>query len=164
PTLGRWLTAPFRARRTDVTERVAGWIRSTPPQGYVGCCHAIPKINVTDRLATVTVPALVLVGDEDQGTPVDMHRDIHAALPTAELTILRRAAHISNLEQPDALNRTVGAVLSQRAARTSPRPGHGRDPRRACPHGRRARERGHARHAVTPSPRPPLRLAHAVRA
>ena len=119
PTLGRWLTAPFRARRKDVTEKVAGWIRNTPPQGYVGCCHALPKINVTDQLSTVTVPALVLVGDEDQGTPVDMHRDIHAALPTAELTILRRAAHISNLEQPEEFNRTVGTFLDKVAGRKS---------------------------------------------
>ena len=109
--------AKFRKRHKDVTERVAGWIRGTPPQGYVGCCHALPKINVTDRLSTVTVPALVLVGDEDQGTPVEMHREIHAALPTAELAILRRAAHISNLEQPEEFNRVVGAFLDKVAGR-----------------------------------------------
>ena len=54
PTLGRWFTAPFRARRKDMMSRVGALIASTPPQGYIGCCHAIPKINVTDRLGGVT--------------------------------------------------------------------------------------------------------------
>jgi 3-oxoadipate enol-lactonase len=112
-TLARWFTAPFRARRKDVIDPVAGWIRNTPAAGYIGCCHAIPKINVTDRLATVTCPALVLVGEDDLGTTVDMHREIHAALPTAELAILRSAAHLSNLEQPAEFNRVLGGFLEK---------------------------------------------------
>src|SRR5262249_27159574 len=85
PTLERWFTAPFRARRTDVMEQVGAMIRSTPAAGYVGCCHAIPKIDVTDRLGEVRCPALVIVGEEDAGTPVEMARQIHAALPVADL-------------------------------------------------------------------------------
>ena len=57
-TLERWFTAPFRARRKDVMERIGGLIRSTPPAGYIGCCHALPKINVTDRLKEISCPAL----------------------------------------------------------------------------------------------------------
>src|SRR5215831_18864965 len=37
PTLQRWFTAPFRARRADLMARVGAMIRSTPPQGYAGC-------------------------------------------------------------------------------------------------------------------------------
>ncbi len=36
--------------------RCAAMIRATPPAGYAGCCHAIPKINVTDRLEGDQVP------------------------------------------------------------------------------------------------------------
>jgi 3-oxoadipate enol-lactonase len=113
PTLGRWFTAPFRARRKDMMGRVGDLIRKTPPQGYIGCCHAIPKINVTDRLAKVTAPALVIVGEEDPGTPVEMARDIHAALPNAELAILRSASHLSNLEQPAEFNRVLLRFLDE---------------------------------------------------
>ena len=113
PTLGRWFTAPFRARRKDMMARVGALIASTPPQGYIGCCHAIPKINVTDRLGGVTCPALVIVGEEDPGTPVEMARDIHAALPAAELAILRSASHLSNLEQPEEFNRVLLRFLDK---------------------------------------------------
>ena len=113
PTLGRWFTAPFRARRKDMMTRVGALIRDTPPQGYIGCCYAIPKINVTDRLGAVTVPALVIVGEEDPGTPVEMARDIQAALPSAELAVLRSASHLSNLEQPEEFNRVLLRFLDK---------------------------------------------------
>src|SRR5215467_14141085 len=119
PTLGRWFTAPFRVRRKDMMTRVGALIRNTPPKGYIGCCHAIPKINVTDRLGAVTCPALVIVGEEDPGTPVEMARDIHAALPSAELAILRSASHLSNLEQPEEFNRVLVGFLDKASGRSA---------------------------------------------
>ena len=118
PTLGRWFTAPFRARRQDLMTQVGAMIRDTPAQGYIGCCHAIPRINVTDRLAALTCPALVIVGEEDPGTPVEMARDIQAALPSAELAILRSASHLSNLEQPEEFNRVLLRFLDKAAGRS----------------------------------------------
>ncbi len=118
PTLERWFTAPFRARRQDLMDKVGAMIRSTPAPGYIGCCHAIPKINVTARLKEVRCPALVIVGEEDLGTPVEMAREIHAALPGAELAILSRASHLSNVEQPAEFNRALGGFLDKLSGRT----------------------------------------------
>ncbi len=118
PTLERWFTAPFRARRKDVMEKVGAMIRSTPPAGYIGCCHALPKISVTEKLRDVRCPALVIVGEEDPGTPVQMARDIQAALPAAELAILCRASHLSNVEQPGEFNRVLGGFLDKVTGRT----------------------------------------------
>lgn len=111
--LARWFTAPFLARRKDLVDRVQGWVRATPPAGFIGCCHAIPKINVTDKLGRLTCPALVIVGEEDPGTPPEMAREIQAALPSAELAILRSASHLSNLEQPEAFSRVLGGFLDK---------------------------------------------------
>jgi 3-oxoadipate enol-lactonase len=118
PTLERWFTAPFRARRKDLMDKVGAMIRSTPAAGYIGCCHALPKINVTERLRDVRCPALVIVGEEDPGTPVDMARDIQAALPVAELAVLCRASHLSNVEQPGEFNRVLGGFLDKLSGRT----------------------------------------------
>ena len=118
PTLQRWFTAPFRKGRHDLMDRVRAMLRSTPPQGYTGCCHAIPKIDVTDRLLEVRCPALVIVGEEDPGTPVEMAREIHAALPAADLAVLCRASHLSNLEQPGEFNRVLGGFLDKLSGRT----------------------------------------------
>jgi 3-oxoadipate enol-lactonase len=117
-TLGRWFTAPFRARRPDLMERVGAMIRQTPPEGYIGCCHALPKIDVTDRLREVPCPALVIVGEEDPGTPVPMARAIQTALPSAELAVLRSASHLSNLEQPHEFNRVLLGFLDKVTGRS----------------------------------------------
>jgi 3-oxoadipate enol-lactonase len=118
-TLERWFTAAFRARRRDVMERVGGMIRSTPPAGYIGCCHAIPKINLSGRLKELRCPALVIVGEEDLGTPVEMAREIHAALPGAELAILRSASHLSNLEQPEEFTRVLLGFLDKASGKSA---------------------------------------------
>ena len=117
--LERWFTAPFRKRRPDVMDRVRALLRATSPQGYIGCCHALPKINVTDRLKELRCPALVIVGEDDPGTPVEMTRDIHAALPSAELAILRSASHLSNLEQPAEFHAVLLRFLDKVSGRSA---------------------------------------------
>jgi len=106
-TLGRWFTEGFRATRRDVCDRVAAMIRATPVPGYAGCCHAIPKINLTSRLKEITSPALVIVGEQDAGTPVAMARQIHDAMPGSEFVVIPSASHLSNLEQPEAFNQAL---------------------------------------------------------
>ncbi len=112
-TLARWFTEPFRKAHPDVVQKVAAMIRATPTTGYVGCSHAIPKINLTARLKEIRCPALVIVGKDDAGTPVAMAEDIHRALPGSELVVIPSAAHLSNLEQPDAFNRALGDFINQ---------------------------------------------------
>lgn len=102
PTIDRWFTKPFQARRPEVVDRVRTMIRRTDPRGYVGCCHAIKTLDLTDRLPAITLPTLVVVGEEDPGTPVAAARTIHERIRGSRLHIIPSAAHLSNLEQPEA--------------------------------------------------------------
>ena len=113
PTLKRWFTEPFLAKRNSVIERVANMIRKTPARGYVGCCHAIPQIDLTDKLGAITCPVQVIVGDKDVGTPVAMSEAIHQAIPNSELVIIPDASHLSNLEQPGAFNAALLKFLAR---------------------------------------------------
>jgi 3-oxoadipate enol-lactonase len=113
PTLKRWFTEPFLAKRSSVVDRVAGMIRSTPPSGYAGCCHAIPQVNLTDKLGAIQCPVQVIVGDKDIGTPVAMSEAIHRAIPSSELVIIPDASHLSNVEQPAAFNAALLKFLSR---------------------------------------------------
>ena len=115
PTLARWFTAPFRKARPEVVQKVAAMIRATPAPGYVGCSYAIPKINLTARLKEIRCPSVVIVGKDDPGTPVAMAEEIHHALPGSTLVVIPSAAHLSNLEQPDAFNRALGEFLDEAA-------------------------------------------------
>lgn len=112
-TLGRWFTEPFRQSRKDTMERVSKMIRNTPVAGYSGCCHAIPKLNLTHRLREIRCPTLVLVGEQDLATPVAAAREIHGAIAGAELNVLPSAAHLSNIEQAEAFNRALLDFLAR---------------------------------------------------
>ncbi|MBX9964296.1 MAG: 3-oxoadipate enol-lactonase [Burkholderiales bacterium] len=111
-TLTRWFTAPFLARKPEVASRVGTMIRETPVAGYVGCCHAIPKIDLNDRLGAVQCPTLVIAGDQDVGTPVEMARAIQLAIPGAQLAVIPSASHLSNLEQPEVFDYFSGRFLT----------------------------------------------------
>ncbi len=113
PTLARWFTAPFRERRKDVVDRVATMIRTTPIAGYVGCCHAISALNLTDRLSAIKLPTIVIVGEDDPGTPVAASRLIAENIKGARLEIISSAAHLSNIEQPEAFNRALSSFLEK---------------------------------------------------
>ena len=113
PTLGRWFTAPFRERRKDVVGQVATMIRSTPPAGYAGCCHAISALDLTDRLPAISLPTLIVVGEEDQGTPVAASRVMHERIKGSELVIIPAAAHLANMEQPEAFTSAVTKFLAK---------------------------------------------------
>jgi 3-oxoadipate enol-lactonase len=113
PTLERWFTEPFRKSGAKVIGDIAAAIRSTPVPGFIGCCHALPKINVTARLKEIKSPTLVIVGDQDPGTPPEMAREIHTNLPGSELAVIPSAAHLTNLEQPDAFNKALSTFLDR---------------------------------------------------
>jgi 3-oxoadipate enol-lactonase len=107
PTLERWFTAPWRAAHPEVMTRIGGLIGSTPVAGYIGCAQAIAGIDVTDRLHEVKAPTLVIVGDQDVGTPPAMSQAIAAAIPGARLEIVPDASHLSNIEQAEAFNKLL---------------------------------------------------------
>ena len=112
PTLERWFTEPFRNHNAAAVDAVRKLILATPVAGYVGCSHAIPKINLTARLKEIRCPILVIVGEQDPGTPPAMAREIHDHAPGSKLVVLPQAAHLANFEQPEAFSRALRAFLS----------------------------------------------------
>lgn len=111
PTLERWLTPAYRDAHPETVARVGKLIADTPVPGYVGCCRAIPKLDLTARLKEIKVPIQIIVGADDQGTPVAMSKIIHENAPGSRLDILPNAAHLSNIEQPQAFDRALGEFL-----------------------------------------------------
>jgi len=102
--VSRWFTEAYVKSGAPALTRIAASVRATKAAGFIGCCHAIPKINVTARLKEIKCPTLVIVGEQDPGTPVAMAREIHDNLPGSELVILPNAAHLSNVEQTQAFD------------------------------------------------------------
>ena len=110
-TVERWFTPRFREERPEVVQKIAAMIRATSPQGYIGCGHAIRELNLTGKITAIKVPTLIIVGEDDPGTPVSASQVIHEKIKGSELVILKSAAHLSNIEQAEAFNKAVLTFL-----------------------------------------------------
>lgn len=107
PTLSRWFTDPYRAQHAEVMARIGEMIQNTPVEGYAGCCAAIAELATLEKLHTLQLPCLVLVGDQDQATPPAMSEQIHQHWPNSQFEVLKDAAHLSSVEQAQAFTESV---------------------------------------------------------
>jgi 3-oxoadipate enol-lactonase len=112
-TVARFLTPATVKNRPAIADAVRAMVRTTPVAGYVACCQAIAKLNLTHRLPEIAIPTMVVVGADDPATTVDMARTIHQGIAGSELVILKDAAHLSNLEQAAAFNEAVLGFLQR---------------------------------------------------
>ena len=111
--IGVWLTSDFREREPQITANLKAMLMASPVQGYLACCEVLSTLDQRDLLPKITSPTLVIAGRHDMSTPVAAGEFIRSQIPGASLTILD-AAHISNVEQPDAFTDAVIGFLTQR--------------------------------------------------
>ena len=107
----RWFTQAFREAQPKEAERVRQMILTSRPAGYAGCCAAIRDMDQRADIGAIDLPALVVIGAQDPATPPDHGELIVAAVKGAQSVTLD-AAHLSNIEQPDAFNRAVFGFLA----------------------------------------------------
>jgi pimeloyl-ACP methyl ester carboxylesterase len=68
---------------------------------------------VTPRLAELTMPALVIHGEQDLAIDLDSARRLADALPDGELVVIEGAGHAANLTHADAVNPPLEAFLAR---------------------------------------------------
>lgn len=112
-TPSRWFTAGFGERHPDVIARYQEMLRSADPEGYAGCCEAIPHIDTTSRLGQLQLPVAVIVGAHDPSTTIEHARRTHKAIPHSALHVIPDAAHLSNVEQPQVFTNALRGLLEE---------------------------------------------------
>ena len=103
-----------RELNASVEAQVRRLIKQQSPVAIRGAIHRMMhRPDSTALLPLVTVPTLVIVGDEDELTPPDDSQRIAEAVPGATLVTIPAAGHLSNLEQPDAFNAALNGFLTK---------------------------------------------------
>lgn len=105
--VGRWLTEGFRAAHPDTAAWLRDMIAATPDAGYAACCGVIEHMDLTAGLESIPAPTLAIAGAQDPATPPEHAKRIAAAVPDARLELLDPAAHLANVEQPEAVTRLI---------------------------------------------------------
>jgi 3-oxoadipate enol-lactonase len=112
-TLERWFRPEYLKPNPPEVEMIRQQILATPAAGYIGCCEAIRRLNYLNRLDRIQLPTLIMVGEEDPGTPVAASEAMHARISGSKLVILPEARHLSNIEQAPAFNSALMEFLTQ---------------------------------------------------
>jgi 3-oxoadipate enol-lactonase len=112
-TLERWFRPDYLQLNPPEVEMIRRQILATPVAGYVGCCEAIRRLKYLERLADIKLSTLIMVGEEDPGTPVAASEAMHARIADSKLVILPAARHLSNIEQAEAFNTALMEHLNQ---------------------------------------------------
>lgn len=105
-TVQRWFPPHFREQAPDVMVRMREMILATPVEGYRGSCFAIREMDQRETIRSIPNPVLVIIGARDPATPPADGQLIAQAIKDSR-TLTLDAAHISNIEQPEAFTKAV---------------------------------------------------------
>jgi len=109
--LARWFTPLFTATGAGILAQIRATFVATPAEGYIACCEALREADLRQDIARIQAPVLVVTGAGDLSTPPALGEQVRDRIPEARLVSIP-AAHISNVEQPDAFNRAMLEFLS----------------------------------------------------
>ena len=97
--------------------RVEAWLermtRLRPEAVYRAIDMLSRRRPVHERLHELDVPTLVVVGEEDEGTPLTCARVIADGIAGARLEVIASAGHLSTIEQPEATTRAIRRFLCE---------------------------------------------------
>jgi pimeloyl-ACP methyl ester carboxylesterase len=101
-----------RDRRPDIYDAMHRMMAQTGVDAIVGGLEAmIARPDSTDTLATIDVPTLIVVGDEDVITPPKDARRLQEGIAGSGIEILSGAGHLSNVERPASFNTVVSEFV-----------------------------------------------------
>jgi 3-oxoadipate enol-lactonase len=102
----RWFTDAFGQTSRAAIAPIVATLLATDPVGYAGVCAAIRDMDMRRTARLIELPTLVIGGSLDPSTPPPHSEALAKTIPGARLHMLD-AAHLSNVEVPEAFMRTV---------------------------------------------------------
>jgi 3-oxoadipate enol-lactonase/4-carboxymuconolactone decarboxylase len=107
--IARWVTPA--ALSAPETAGLRAMLTRTPAEGYAAACEAIAAADLTASTAKLRVPTAVIVGEQDQSTPVSAALAMHNAIAGSTMTVIEHAAHLPNFEQAEAVSAAMLGFL-----------------------------------------------------
>ncbi|MEQ6332689.1 alpha/beta fold hydrolase [Sphingobium sp. MK2] len=92
-------------------ESVREGMVSTPMEGFAAMAGALQSFDFSDVLGSISVPTLLLVGENDGQAPVVMEH-MHQQIAGSRYRVIPGAGHIPNWERPDLFNAVLGEFLT----------------------------------------------------
>jgi len=111
--LPKMITSQSQQSRPQLAAQVNAIMEACPAQTIEHALAAMRDRNdFRDCLPSVAEPTLIIVGDADPITPPAVAESMNKAIPHSRLVIIKGAAHLSTMEQPEQVNQALRAFLS----------------------------------------------------
>ncbi|NYD77846.1 alpha/beta fold hydrolase [Arthrobacter cupressi] len=94
-----------------LVEQTLSLMSDIRPQANLTMLRAMANADLRGVLPDIDVPTVVLHGELDARSPLEVGRELNARMPASELVVLPGVGHLSNLEAADAFNREVRNFL-----------------------------------------------------
>lgn len=98
-------------------ERAVTAMAAISPDAYRAALACLVSWDRRERLADITAPTLVVVGDRDPIAPPKTSQPLSDGIPGAELVVLPGVGHLVNLEAADVFHDTLEGWLANRIER-----------------------------------------------
>jgi 3-oxoadipate enol-lactonase len=96
-----------------VVERVRGMVLGGSPEGVAASQRGMAlRADSVPTLARITVPTLVVVGEQDRLTPLADAQAMQTGVAGARLAVIPGAGHLPNLEAAEAFNRALSSFFA----------------------------------------------------
>jgi len=105
--IDRWFTSAGQKRLPEAMANARRMVLHTQVEGYCSCCAAIRDMDLRPGLPAIKTPTLIMVGEQDQGTPVSAAEFMHDRIASSVLKVIPEAAHLPNVEQAAIFNTTL---------------------------------------------------------
>jgi len=99
---------PDKALHAELTEKFI----KTSPELILGDLSACNEFDVMEKVAEISLPTLILVGQDDKMTPVKYSRFLAEKIPGSRLAIVPGAGHLVMVEKPEEFNAQLRDFLS----------------------------------------------------
>ncbi|HLZ62462.1 MAG TPA: alpha/beta hydrolase [Ktedonosporobacter sp.] len=110
--LSRLLSPQTRASQPEVVDKVRHMILGTKPEGAAAALRGrAERRDYTSMLSEITVPTLIVVGSEDEYTPISDAELMYHGIAGSQLAIIEGVGHMPNMERPSEFNAVLGQFL-----------------------------------------------------
>jgi pimeloyl-ACP methyl ester carboxylesterase len=100
-----------QAAPPEMVEEVRSLMSGVRPAANEAMLRGMAEADLRDVLSRIDVPTLLLYGDQDVRSPVEVGRALNMGIPGSRLVILPGVGHLSSVEGAGQFNREVRSFL-----------------------------------------------------
>lgn len=111
--MDRWFSPAFQQQRPDELALWRNLFLRSDPIGYAATCATLRDADLTSDISRIVAPTLVVAGEADRSTPVDLVRTCATSIAGARFETMPDTGHIPSIEQPERLAMLMDGFLKE---------------------------------------------------